>query len=1212
MKENCSMLKRRLAPTAVVVLAALVLLAVLPMASASAASPWWQVMTGSRPSHLWEPTDHIQTIKTEVGTIFSFEGVAQRLEVEGKALGCLGTADPGGSFFCTTFVGTPPISNAAELEAALEAAYGTDQVEVTGGPVGGDPFHIVVPGREEPAITLTPAFQGALGAAKATVISAGGSGRLAISVTNLGDEAVNASKKALLIADRLPEGVEATGVSAVGGAQGKAGTIECALEASSQVLCEFEGTLGPYDSIDIEISVRLIGSPPIAGDPGEITVSGANSPFTAVSQPITLSPEPTPFGIERFDARSEQEGGAEVVQAGAHPFQLTTAVQFNSGRRTGPTVEQPALPRNVRVVLPAGLAGNTNALRQCDLDVFYDVTEQLVNRCPDDTAVGAASVTFTGLLGFQHVAVPVFSLAPAKGEPARFGFMVGGNPVLIDTELDPEYGYRLVAVVRNTTQVIQALSTTLTMWGTPGDPRHDNARGWACVYQLADVGPCERPQNLPEIPLLRQPVSCSSGFNFDLEVEPWNTALGTLIKSLSTVGANLQGCNRVPFSPSVASSPTSEAAEAASGFDFRLDFPNSGLLGSEAIAEGQPKKVEVTLPKGMTVNPSNGEGLAGCTPAQYRRESASSRPGEGCPDAAKIGTVDISTPLLKEEGHGGLFIASPYDNPSGSLLALYLVARIPERGIVVKLAGKVDANPDTGQLTTTFDDLPQLPFSTFKLRFREGGRAPLVTPPVCGTYDVVSRFTPWSAADPDQPAPGEVVTRVTSFAIRQGLDGGACPSDGLRPFRPDLVAGTLSNAAGTFSPFTVQLTRKDGEQEFTHFSIKLPPGVSGKLTRIPFCPDNGIDVAQTRKGPHGGEEELRDPSCPAASEIGHTSVGAGVGSLLTYVPGKVYLAGPYHGSAFSIVSITAAKVGPFDLGTVVVREALKINPDTAEVFVDATGSDPIPHIVKGLPVHAREIWVDVDRPDFVLNPTGCKRTSTSSTVVGSGLDFGFHGDDQPVTVTSPFQAADCSGLGFRPRLALRLIGGTKRSANPALKAVVKARKGDANIGKAQVTLPHSEFLDQSHIRTVCTRTQFAAGLRPGEGCPAASIYGHARAITPLLDDPLQGPVFLRSSSHALPDLVAALHSDKIDINVVGRIDSSRGGIRTSFETVPDAPITRFTLTMQGGHKGLLINSTDICHQKARALAVFAGHNGRERTSRPLLKSLSCGKRARDR
>jgi hypothetical protein len=428
------------------------------------------------------------------------------------------------------------------------------------------------------------------------------------------------------------------------------------------------------------------------------------------------------------------------------------------------------------------------------------------------------------------------------------------------------------------------------------------------------------------------------------------------------------------------------------------------------------------------------------------------------------------------------------------------------------------------------------------------------------------------------------------------------------PFHPGLEAGTLNNAAGSYSPFYTEITRKDSEQEITHFSIKLPPGVIGKLAGVSSCSDAAIAAAKAREREGGGQEELNSPSCPAASEVGHSNVGSGVGNVLAYAPGKLYLAGPYHGSNLSLVSITAAKVGPFDLGTVVVRFALKIDPETAEVSVDGAKSDPIPHIVDGIPVHLRDIQAFVDRPDFTLNPTSCKKTSTASTVLGSGLNFASESDDQPVTVTSPFQAASCASLGFKPKLALSLKGGTKRGATPAFKAVLTYPKGSyANIAKSVVTLPHSEFLEQAHIGTVCTRVQFKEGNIPGEKCPAASIYGRAEAVTPLLSEPLKGPVYLRSSTHQLPDLVATLHNNQVDFALDGRIDSVKGGrIRNTFESVPDAPVSKFVLEMQGGKKGLLTNSTNLCKAKNHAISEFTGQNGKTYNTNPVLAA-KCGK-----
>ncbi len=1195
----------------------------LPSAGALAApspSPWWQLLTASRPTHMWTATDNVQEVTAEKDPAKQI--LVAKIEVDGKVIGCLGTGSFFGQsadFWCN-FLGYAPqaTDTAEELEQVLEPAFGTTAVEVTGGPVAANPFLVTTPDRSAPTIHLdafSNQFNTSFGSASSRPLSPGGSGRLVLTLTNLGDAPVDATSTPVTIIDRLPAGVEATGVEAFAGPLGSAGTVTCDV-VPAEVSCDFEGELPSYEAIEIEVLVSLTDEPPTQVGPGKVTVTGGNAPSTSAVQNIEVSPEPAPFGLEYFSARAEEEAGVEeergteTRQAGSHPLQFTTTIQLNSASLPGArkSLEQPALPRNLRFSLPAGFIGNARAMPTCPMVTFL-TAKALVNECSDSAALGAASVTVIegNLDDLLRVAVPVFNLPPSHGEPARFGFMPLGVPVTVDTEVDPDNESRIIASVRNTTQAAKFLASTVTLWGAPGDPRHDASRGWNCVlYILRGTAPCQRPPDLPETAYLRMPVQCASPLDFKAEIEPWNSPIGSLIDSASLTSAPLEGCNKVPFDPSIDAAPTSKLAENPSGLDFRLAMPNHNLLNKDGIAEGQAKKVEVELPKGMTVNPSEGEGLVGCSPDEYARETASSTPGEGCPDASKIGTIQISTPLLEEEAHGSLYVASPFDNPTGSLLALYVVARIPERGIVVKQAGSVKPDPVTGQLTSTFDDLPQLPFSEFRLHFKEGARAPLVTPAACGTYDVVARFTPWHAADPNNPKPAEIITETSSFKVERGVDGGACPAGGIPPFHPSLLAGTINNAAGRYSPFNLRLTRKDGEQEFTNFSIKLPPGVVGKLAGVGFCSDAAIAAAKARTGRNGGAEELSSPSCPANSQVGRTLVGAGVGTSLTYVPGKLYLAGPYHGSPLSVVAITAAKVGPFDLGTVVLREALRINPVTAEVFVDPTNSDPIPHIIQGIPVHARDIRAYVDRPQFVLNPTSCERTSTASTVLGSGRDFGSSADDVPVTVTSPFQAADCANLGFKPRLKLRLRGSTTRGGNPALRAVLRPRKDDANAARISVALPHSEFLDQGHIRTVCTRVQFKAGSGNGSNCPAGSIYGRARVWTPLFDQPLEGPVFLRSSEHPLPDLVLALHG-LVDIQAVGRIDSVNGGIRTTFDFVPDAPVTKAVLNMQGGRKSLLQNSTNICRGKHRATVKMKGHNGKLRNFRAPLRA-KCSKR----
>jgi hypothetical protein len=905
-----------------------------------------------------------------------------------------------------------------------------------------------------------------------------------------------------------------------------------------------------------------------------------------------------------LDQRFENQDGTEDLRAGRHPWAVVNEFKFDSVTdplEPSTLITAGASPKKAYSLEYPGLIGDPFAVPQCTQEEFFNL-ERTFFHCFDEAQVGLAEVTLKGPFGGNEtLKAPLYNLVPSQGVPAEFGFWTLIVPVKLTAELRSDGDYGITVKSDNIDETLNIIGVKITFWGVPGSPTHDSERGGFFVgetnFGCASEGatpPCTY-HGTPKA-FLTTPMDCAHGpMQTTLVGESWlheEDSESVLSHNDAGEPRGMEECNRVPFEPAVDATPTNGTGETPTGFKMQLTIPEEGAHSPTGISQSTLKKAVVELPKGMTLNPSAGEGLGSCSPADFQRETVSSKPGEGCPNESKIGSVRIDSPLLDLPAEGSLYVATPHDNPFDSLLALYIVAKVPDRGVIIKVAGKVEPDPVTGQLITTFDNLPPVQFSKFTLNFREGGRAPLVTPQTCGKHDIVSHLTPYSATSPD-----DVVTLDATFEVTSGVGGGPCQS-GKPPWHPGLNAGTISNSAGTYSPFDLRFTRNDGEQEFTNFSIKLPPGVIGKLAGIPFCPDAAIDAA---RGKSAGEE-LANPSCPAASAVGRTLVGSGVGSILTYVPGKLYLGGPYHGSQLSIVAITAAKVGPFDLGTVVIREALKINPETAEVFVDPTGSDPIPHIIDGVVVHARDIRIYVDRPEFVLNPTSCERTSTASTLHGSGADFASAADDEPFTVTSPFQAADCASLGMKPRLKLQLIGGTKRGSNPKLRATLTARKGDANIEQAQVTLPHSEFLDNEHIKTICTRVQFAAGEVPGEKCPAASIYGYATATTPLLEKPISGPVFLRSSNHPLPDLVVALHSDRINVNLHGRIDSFGGGrIRTTFEEVPDAPVTKFVLTMQGGKKGLLINSTDICKGRHRAIVGFQGQNGKRSLTKPAIK-----------
>jgi hypothetical protein len=922
---------------------------------------------------------------------------------------------------------------------------------------------------------------------------------------------------------------------------------------------------------------------------------------------VAASSASADFGIEpgSFDSNSIDPNGHAMLQAGAHPFASTTGFDLNTEIYSGPG-EENGLPvpqgghlRNVKVEVPAGLVGNPLATERCKLTEFAKgiVSPGPFKPCPDSTQVGIAEIDLNLFGSHSTMKGAIYNLTPGGGQPALFGFWALIIPVYINPTIRSNGDYGLNVNVLNIDESTAISGTRLTFWGVPASATHDMERGNPLFGQCADqtAKPCKSGE--PEIPFLTNPFDCAHGpFQVNMSVESWEGASdGDSMLTHDDEGnpRGVERCDRVPFEPAIDAKQTTNDAETPTGLDFELKAPSAGLLNADGIADSPIKKAVVRLPDGVSLNPSAGEGLGVCTPADYAREDVDIVAGSGCPNSSKLGSVDIETPLLEEHLTGSVYLAASdnpkttehgAENPFDSLISIYIVARSAERGVVIKAAGKVEPDEKTGQIVTTFDNLPQLPFDNLKIHFREGQRSPLVSPPSCGTYTTVAEMTPWANQS-------QVRTVKDQFVVQHGVGGSPCAS-GAPPFDPNIQAGTLNNNAGAFSPFYLRMFRNDNEQEITNFSADLPTGMVAKLAGIPKC----SDAALAKAAANTGLEEKENPSCPAASQVGHATVGYGVGTVLNYSPGKVYLAGPYHGTPVSIATVTSALIGPFDVGTVIVRSAFRVDGETGQVHVDSKGSDPIPHILKGVLLHLRDIRLYMDRPDFTLNPTNCDRMTVQALITGSGGDFVSSADDAALPASTPFQAAGCGLLKFKPKLAFKLKGGTHRGDYPALTTTLQARKGDANISKAVVTLPHSEFLAQEHIGTVCTRVQFAA-----KNCPAASVYGRARAVTPLLDKPLEGPVYLRSSSHPLPDLVADLGGE-IQVTLAGRIDSVHGRIRTTFNRVPDVPVTKFTLKMRGGKKGLLVNSRNLCKAPGRAEAKLGAQNGKTRVAHPVMKT----------
>jgi hypothetical protein len=903
------------------------------------------------------------------------------------------------------------------------------------------------------------------------------------------------------------------------------------------------------------------------------------------------------FGLKDFDVTFTTAGGSTDLRAGAHPFAWTTSFAVNT--KIDPKIGEVPIDaiRDLEIEMPAGLVGDPKATPRCSAVDFADVNAG-EPACSDSTVVGITTVV-VGLSakngGIETFTLPVYNLEPPPGAPAKFGFIALTVPVTLEAKINPNPPYNLFASLTHIAQPIRFYGSEFTVWGTPASPAHDIDRG-----HCAGPGPELCSASIPQRPFLTLPRRCEGPLPFSFEVDSWQdpgnwlppyVAL-THDDSVPPQPLGTIDCASLGFAPRISSQPTTDQVESPTGLDFHLNIDDEGLTNPEGRAQSDIKKAVVTLPEGVTANPSAAAGLLTCSEADLARETVDSEAGEGCPQASKVGTVEVETPLLEGELiTGQVFIATQNENPFDSLLALYMVIKHPGLGILVKLPGKVEPDPRTGQLITTFGEapyeLPQFPFSDFRFHFREGGRSLLITPPGCGIYETKAVFTPW--ANPSNP-----LTTTSSFQITRGA-GGACPPAGPPPFAPGFEAGSLNNDAGHYSPFYMRFTRRDGDQDLTRFDATLPAGMVAKLAGVSQCPDTAIAAAKAKSG----RAELASPSCPATSQIGSVVGGAGVGSQLTYVEGKVYLAGPFGGAPLSAVGVVPAVAGPFDVGTVVVREALQVNPRTGEVRVDGAHSDPIPHILAGIPLKVRDIRVFVDRPEFTLNPTSCEPMEVSAQVWGGGSNPFAVTDDAPLSLAERFQAANCANLGFKPRFTLRLRGGMKRGDNPKLRAVFKPRRGDANLSDLLLRLPRSAFLDQAHIRTICTRVQYAA-----KKCPAGAIYGHVRAFTPILAEPLEGPIYLRSSNHNLPDLVLSLHG-LVDVEAVAGIDSKDGGIRTTISKAPDAPLTKVIASFPGNKKGLIVNSRNLCSGPSRAEARMRGHNGRRHAARPLVQAGSC-------
>lgn len=855
------------------------------------------------------------------------------------------------------------------------------------------------------------------------------------------------------------------------------------------------------------------------------------------------------------------ENGTFSRQAGSHP-DFTTSFSFTIdpdavvGGVPSPGPDE--MVHSVDVDLPPGLVGNPSGIATCDIRDFASPGAGQA-LCPLASQVGMAEVETIGVSGIGTAIVGVFNLNHGPNLPALFGFNYLGTVAMIEPRVRPgDYGVSAGSVAIPQALMVQRVN--LKFWGVPADPSHDKERGGIPAPESQEPISLT---NVPRVPFFSAPTSCSTTPSaFSIRGDSWQN-LGAFDTRTTTTDSDgtpfvFSDCEGLPFAPSVDVAPSTRVAGGPTGLSVELEVPQSEEPNGRATSH--VRDVTMTLPEGMSVSSSSAAGLGACSLTEI---GLGSNAAPSCPPSSKIGKVRIETPLLAEELEGDVILAKQNDNPFNSLLAMYIAVKGP--GFYLKLPGKVTPDLNTGQLTVSFANNPQLPFERLRLNLIDGPRAPLANPGSCGTYAVKTTLTPWSGTAP--------VELNTSITVDQGCDTGG--------FDPKLNAGTIDPTGGAFSPFVLQVTRNDGETNLAKLSATLPPGLLAKLKGVELCGD-----AQAATG-----------NCPAASQVGQVVVGSGSGPLPVYVPeaGRAptaaYLAGPYKGAPYSMVVKVPAQAGPFDLGTVTVRNALNVDPTTAQVIAV---SDPLPQILQGIPIAYRDVRVEVNRDQFTINPTSCKEMKVTSTLTSA--------TGQTATPSSSFQAAACGELDFGPSLKLSFKGKMKRTGNPAVNAVLKAPPGQANIAKTTVTLPKSQFIDNAHINNPCTRVQFNANA-----CPAGSILGTATAYTPLLDKPLSGPVYFRSNGgeRELPDLVADLNG-QIHVTLVGFIDSKNGGVRTRFQNVPDAPVSKFVLKLKGGKKGLIENSRNLCSFVPKAKVQMTGQNGKPNNFAAKIGT-SCGK-----
>ncbi len=1011
-----------------------------------------------------------------------------------------------------------------------------------------------------------------------------------VEVSNLGDALVNAIEHPVSVVVKLPAGVTPTRAVGENNAEEVYSATSrldreltgCAI-AGQTVSCTFSGVWLEYEHMAVAIYAKVAAG---TGDGmSEVDVSGGAAPAVNTRRALHLGGVPS-YGVESYELTPEEEGGSPDTQAGSHPFQLTTTFAFNTKAETvvrkaeaggaegrvEPEVQPVGLVKDLKFNLPPGLVGNPTPLPKCSMKLFIKESMNFTSTpaCPRNSVVGVATPVITSLGSAQFApmtfTVPLYSLEPAVGEPARFGFPIpGGGTVILDTGVRTGGDYGVVVTVPDVPETVDFIGSQVTFWGVPSDPRHDTARQ-ACLTSFGTFLGQSCPVNEKAQPFLVMPTSCTGPLRTSMESDSWEQVGQFTIpkqytfENLAGEPYGQDGCNRLSFEPSINVAPDGQEASTPSGLTVGVHVPQEASLNASGLADSTVKDTTVTLPAGVGLNPAGADGLSSCSLEQIGLESSAE---QSCPESAKVGTVEIRTPLLPNPLVGAAYLASQDANPFGSLVALYLVARDPISGVLVKLAGQVSPNPVTGQLVSTFENTPQLPFEDLSLHFFGGSRAPLGTPALCGGYTTTASIAPWSGNAP--------VDSSSEFKIISGPNHTPCSNP--LPFAPSLTSGSLNIQAGAFTPFTMTMSREDGNQNLDAIQLKMPSGLLGTLSNVKLC----------------GEAEGNAGTCGLESLIGETTVSVGLGgNPYTVTGGKVYITGPYKGAPYGLSIVNPAKAGPFNLGSVIVRAKIEVNPTNAALTItsDATGPYAIPQLIDGIPLQIKHVNVSINRSDFTFNPTDCAPQEIGGSLTSS--------QGSVSTLHVPFQVTNCAVLKFKPIFSVTTAGKTSRAKGASLSVKLTYPKApfgtQANIGKVKVDLPKQLPSRLTTLQKACPDSVFNANPA---SCPPDSRIGTATATTPVLPVHLEGPAyFVSHGGEKFPELIVALSGEGVTVYLHGETFISPAGITSStFRTIPDVPIGVFELKLPQGPDSALAANGDLCTSKLTMPTTFVGANG---------------------